>query len=68
MAAGIDDISVYIPRLYVDASDFAKARGLDPQKLERGLGITKMAIVDANQDPACLASNACLSRCRNGAA
>ena len=60
MAAGIDDISVYIPRLYVDASDFAEARGLDPQKLVRGLGIAKMAIVDSNQDPACLAANACL--------
>jgi len=27
MAAGIDDISIYIPRLYLDAGDFAKARG-----------------------------------------
>ena len=60
MAAGIDDISIYIPRLYLDAGDFAKARGLDPDKLERGLGIGQMAIVDTNQDPACLASNACL--------
>ena len=58
MAAGIDDISIYIPRLYLDAGDFAKARGLDPVKLERGLGIGKMAIVDTNQDPACLAANA----------
>jgi len=60
MTAGIDDISIYIPRLYLDAGDFAKARGLDPGKLERGLGIEQMAIVDTNQDPACLASNACL--------
>ena len=60
MAAGIDDISIYIPQLYLDASDFARARGLDPEKLERGLGIGQMAIVDTNQDPACLASNACL--------
>tara|TARA_B100001146_G_scaffold223392_1_gene237908 strand:- start:1773 stop:3167 length:1395 start_codon:yes stop_codon:yes gene_type:complete len=60
MAAGIDDISIYIPQLYLDASDFAHARGLDPEKLERGLGIGQMAIVDTNQDPACLASNACL--------
>ena len=60
MAAGIDDISIYIPRLYLDAADFAKARGLDPVKLERGLGIGQMAIVDTNQDPACLAANACL--------
>ena len=60
MAAGIDDISIYIPQLYLDASDFAHARGLDPEKLERGLGIGQMAIVDTNQDPACLAANACL--------
>tara|TARA_B100000508_G_scaffold102468_1_gene80833 strand:+ start:550 stop:1944 length:1395 start_codon:yes stop_codon:yes gene_type:complete len=60
MVAGIDDISIYIPQLYLDASDFAHARGLDPEKLERGLGIGQMAIVDTNQDPACLASNACL--------
>jgi hydroxymethylglutaryl-CoA synthase len=60
MAAGIDDIAIYIPRLYLDAGDFARARGLDPEKLERGLGISQMAIVDTNQDPACLAANACL--------
>ncbi len=59
MTAGIDDIAMYIPRLYVDASDFAAARGLDPVKLQKGLGVSQMAIVDANQDPACLASNAC---------
>ena len=61
MAAGIDDIAIYIPRLYVDAADFADARGLDPEKLRNGLGISQMAIVDTNQDPACLASNACLN-------
>ena len=60
MAAGMDDIAIYIPRLYIDAEDFAKARGLDPIKLQKGLGISQMAIVDANQDPAILAANACL--------
>jgi len=60
MTAGIDDIAIYIPRLYIDAADFAKARGLDPVKLQKGLGVSQMAIVDANQDPACLAANACL--------
>ncbi len=60
MAAGIDDIEIYIPRLYIDAEDFAKARGLDPVKLQKGLGISQMAIVDSNQDPAILAANACL--------
>ncbi len=33
---------------------------MDPDKLQRGLGISKMAIVDTNQDPACMAANACL--------
>ena len=60
MAAGIDDIEIYIPRLYIDAEDFAKARGLDPVKLQKGLGASQMAIVDSNQDPAILAANACL--------
>ncbi len=60
MAAGIDDIAMYIPRLYVDAADFANARGVDPEKLVKGLGISQMAMVDTNQDPACLAANACL--------
>jgi len=65
MAAGIDDISIYIPRLYLDAGDFAKARGLDPENLECGLGIGHMAIVDTNQDPACLAAIACLKVMQN---
>ena len=60
MTAGIDDIAIYIPRLYIDATDFAQARGMDPAKLVKGLGISKMAMVDTNQDPACLAANACL--------
>ncbi len=60
MAAGIDDIAVYVPRLYVDAADFAEYRGVDPAKLQKGLGVSQMAMVDTNQDPACLAANACL--------
>ncbi len=60
MAAGIDDIAVYVPRLYLDADDFARLRGVDATKLRRGLGVHQMAIADSNQDPACLAANACL--------
>lgn len=60
MAAGIDDIAVYIPKLYVDAEDFAQTRGVNLDKLQKGLGIYQMAIVDSNQDPACLAANAAL--------
>ena len=60
MPVGIDDLAIYIPKLYVDYKDFAKARGINPQKLEYGIGIKKMALVDTNQDPACMAANACL--------
>ncbi|MXX21141.1 MAG: hydroxymethylglutaryl-CoA synthase family protein [Cenarchaeum sp. SB0665_bin_23] len=58
MAAGIDDMSIYIPKLYVDTEDFAEARDVDIDKMRKGLGIYQMAIVDNNQDPACLAANA----------
>ena len=57
---GIDDIAIYIPPLYLDFKDFAEARNMDPAKLEYGLGIRKMAMVDSDQDPACMAANACL--------
>jgi len=59
-SVGIDDIAIYVPPLYIDFKDFAEARKIDPSKLEFGIGIKKMAIVDADQDPACMAANACL--------
>src|SRR6185503_13681810 len=57
---GVDDLAIYVPKLYLDYKDFAEARGIDPQKLEHGIGIKKMAIADTNQDSACMAANACL--------
>jgi len=57
---GVDDLAIYVPKLYLDYKDFAEARGIDPQKLEYGIGIKKMAIADTNQDSACMAANACL--------
>ena len=60
MPVGIDDLAIYVPKLYVDYKDFAQARGIEPQKLEYGIGIKKMALVDTNQDSASMAANACL--------
>ncbi len=57
---GIDDLAIYVPKLYLDYKDFAEARGIDPHKLEYGIGIKKMALADTNQDSACMAANACL--------
>jgi len=31
MPVGIDDLAIYIPKLYLDYRDFAEARGIDPQ-------------------------------------
>ncbi|WP_148686605.1 hydroxymethylglutaryl-CoA synthase family protein [Candidatus Nitrosocosmicus hydrocola] len=65
MPVGIDDMAIYVPKLYVDYKDFAEARGIDPQKLEYGIGIKKMALADANQDPASMAANACMRLMKN---
>lgn len=65
MPVGIDDMAIYVPKLYIDYKDFAEARGIDPQKLEYGIGIRKMALADANQDPASMAANACMRLMKN---
>ena len=62
---GIEDIAIHVPRLYVDFKDFAEARGINPAKLEHGIGVKKMAMIDTNQDPATMAANACLKLMEN---
>jgi hydroxymethylglutaryl-CoA synthase len=66
-AVGIDDIAVYIPRLYLELADenrpekpteFSIARKSDPSKYLHGIGIAKMSIPDTYQDSAVLAANA----------
>jgi hydroxymethylglutaryl-CoA synthase len=67
-AIGIDSIGVYVPRLYVDLTgEWAKTRapvlsGGDVAKLvgkvTDGVGVTRMAVVDAHQDCATLAAMA----------
>ncbi len=61
MPVGIDDLAIYVPKLSLDYRDFAEARGIDPQKLEYGIGIKRMAMVHTNQDPASMPANACLT-------
>lgn len=57
---GIDDIATYVPRLYLDATDFAKERGIPPEKITKGIGIEKMSIPDAHEDAATMAAMAAL--------
>jgi len=55
---GIDDIALHFPRLYFDMEDFAKFRGADYEKLNRGLGLSAMAIPDVHEDTATMGANA----------
>ncbi len=67
-AIGIDSIGVYVPRLYIDLTDeWARTRapllsGGDVAKLvgkvADGVGVRRMAVVDAHQDCATLAAMA----------
>lgn len=54
---GIDDLSVYIPKLFLSAAgEFSSARDIDPAKLTRGIGIEEMAVPDAHEDAATMAA------------
>jgi len=57
---GIDDIATYVPKIYLDAEDMAKARGVPPEKITKGLGIEKLSIPDAHEDAATMAAMATL--------
>lgn len=50
---GIDDISVYVPKLCLPTTgEFATSRSVEPEKLTKGIGIDKMSIPDAHEDAA----------------
>jgi hydroxymethylglutaryl-CoA synthase len=54
---GIDDFSVYVPKLYLPTTgEFASSRGIEPAKLIKGIGIERMAIPDAHEDAATMAA------------
>ena len=57
---GIDDMSVYIPQLYLTIEDLAAARDLNYAKLNKGLGLEAMSVTDAKEDAATMAANAVL--------
>jgi hydroxymethylglutaryl-CoA synthase len=54
---GIDDLSVYMPRLFLSTiGEFAASRSIDPAKLTSGIGIERIAIPDAHEDAATMAA------------
>lgn len=57
---GIDDMSLYTPKLYFDIQDLAEVRNIEYVKLNKGLGLSQMAITDLHEDAATMAANAIL--------
>lgn len=57
---GVDAASFYVPSLYLEIKDLAEKRGIEPAKLEKGLGLHKMALPDVHEDAATFAAEALL--------
>jgi hydroxymethylglutaryl-CoA synthase len=55
---GIDAIAIAVPEGFVELADLANARGVPPSKYVEGLGVTRMAVARAHEDPVALAANA----------
>ncbi|MDC0637550.1 hydroxymethylglutaryl-CoA synthase [Flavobacteriaceae bacterium] len=55
---GIDAIAFYVPDLYLPIKDLAEKRDIPFEKLNKGLGLEKMAIADINEDAAAFCANA----------
>lgn len=59
-SVGIDDLSAYLPAIYLPIRSLAEARDIAYDKLNKGLGLTAMAVPDATEDTATMAANAVL--------
>jgi hydroxymethylglutaryl-CoA synthase len=55
---GIDAIALAVPEGYLDLADLADARGVPAGKYVDGLGVTRMAVARAHEDPVALAATA----------
>jgi len=58
MKTGIDAISFDIAKIHLPIKTLAIARNIDPEKLEKGLGLIKMTLPDVHQDPVVFGANA----------
>lgn len=65
MSFGIDDISFYTPRYYLDLKHFANARGQEVEKFHDDLGQKKMSVVPPNEDVITMAASAALPILKN---
>lgn len=60
MTFGIEAVGYYIPSLYLEIKDLAEKRGIEPAKLEKGLGLHRMGLPDVHEDAATFAAEALL--------
>ena len=60
MKVGIDSIAFDIPKLYLPINVLAENRNIEASKLEKGLGLHHMSLLDVHQDVVTMASNAAL--------
>ena len=58
MNTGIDAIAFDIAKIHLPIKTLAEARNIEPEKLEKGLGLLKMTLPDVYQDTVVFAANA----------
>lgn len=58
MTVGIDAVAFDVARIHLPITSLAAARGIEPEKLEKGLGLTRMTFPDVHQDAVVFAANA----------
>ena len=58
LAAGIDALGFHAPHYFLNLSDLAAARNIDPNKFQAGLGQEKMAVIPPDEDIVSMAANA----------
>lgn len=58
MKIGIDALSFDVSKIHLPIKTLAKARNIEPEKLEKGLGLLKMTLPDNHQDTVVFGANA----------
>jgi len=58
MKIGIDAIAFDVAKLHLPIKTLALARNIEPEKLEKGLGLLKMTLPDVHQDTVVFGANA----------
>jgi hydroxymethylglutaryl-CoA synthase len=58
MLAGLESLGIAVPPTYVELAELARARGVAPGKYVDGLGVTRMAVPQVEEDTVTLAARA----------